>query len=442
MHRSLLLLALIPAACGPSFTPSANAASFPDGAVRYDASCFGQAEREAPQAAGAWGGGPGSGSTVSQKAGRASAKPAPPPSAAPSSPGPMAGGYLDDAMAEESVAAPSPMPPYLGEEKAKKEADSDEGRQVAQRSFDWGGTTWLSNDDSMSLASAQRLLWAVANGRAFTPAQIRPHELLNYFSFDTETPEAGEAFEVTASAERVGDGLSVAFAVQGASPERQPLDLTLVVDRSCSMEAEGRMEYTKRGLTRMTEQLDHGDRVDVVMFDDAVCTPLENFVVGRDDPALLEKVIRQMRPEGGTDVDLGLREAYAVASRKADTHQRNRRVMAITDAMMNTGDINPDTVSEIGRKVEEDGIRLTGVGVGWEFNDEVLNKLTEKGKGAYVFLGSEAVVDRVFGAGFDGLVQTIAHDVRFQMDLPVGSGNSDRSHSGNSVRFAPERARP
>ena len=39
-------------------------------------------------------------------------------------------------------------------------------------------------------------------------------------------------------------------------------------------------------------------------------------------------------------------------------------------------------------------------------------------KGAYVFLGSERVVDRLFGQGFDALVQTIAEDVRFQLDLP------------------------
>jgi hypothetical protein len=35
-----------------------------------------------------------------------------------------------------------------------------------------------------------------------------------------------------------------------------------------------------------------------------------------------------------------------------------------------------------------------------------------------VFLGSEAVTRRVFGVGFDSLVETIAHDVKFELDLP------------------------
>ena len=35
-------------------------------------------------------------------------------------------------------------------------------------------------------------------------------------------------------------------------------------------------------------------------------------------------------------------------------------------------------------------IRLSGVGVGSSFNDYLLDRLTERGKGAYVFLGSDA----------------------------------------------------
>jgi hypothetical protein len=93
-------------------------------------------------------------------------------------------------------------------------------------------------------------------------------------------------------------------------------------------------------------------------------------------------------------------------------------MLLITDALLNTGDINPDTVSQIGKAYEESGIRLTGVGVGRDFNDAFLNKLTEKGHGSYVYLGSEAVVDRIFGDGFLSLTQTLAHDVQFALDLP------------------------
>ena len=107
-------------------------------------------------------------------------------------------------------------------------------------------------------------------------AQLRDGGVLLYDA-DTVKPDADQLFDVLAAAEQDGDTLSVALAVKGASPLRQALDLTLVVDRSCSMEDEGRMDFTKRGLSVMSDQLTDGDRLDVVLFDDRVCVPLENL---------------------------------------------------------------------------------------------------------------------------------------------------------------------
>jgi Ca-activated chloride channel family protein len=231
----------------------------------------------------------------------------------------------------------------------------------------------------------------------------------------------GQVFSIHASGQQTSeDSMTLALAVRGANPPRQPLDMTVLVDRSGSMSAEGRMDYLKRGLHQMSNSLQRGDRVSVVLFDSSVCTPLENYVVGRDDPSLLTETINAMQPRGSTNLDAGLKEAYRIATAHVDSdpQERNRRVMVVTDAFLNTGDVNTDTVSEIGKAYEQHGVRMTGVGVGREFNDTMLDKLTEKGKGAYVYLGSEAVVDRVFGLGFESLTRTIAHDVRFALTLP------------------------
>ncbi|MDP2309223.1 MAG: VWA domain-containing protein [Pseudomonadota bacterium] len=299
--------------------------------------------------------------------------------------------------------------------------EEQERASFADPNLDWGATVYLSNDDSMSLASAQRLLWAIQNKGPVSTSQVRPHELLNYFSFETDPVERGDTFSVKGSAEQTApDVVTFAFAVKGIIPQREPLDLTMVLDRSGSMSAEGRMEYLKRGLTKMSDQLVRGDRVDLVLFDDQVCTPLENFVVGRDDPSLLATAIGNLAPRGSTNVDIGMKEGYRIANSRngGESDGRNRRMMLISDALLNTGDINPNTVTEVAKALEESDIRLTAVGVGRDFNDKVLDMLSEKGKGAYVYLGSEAVVDRVFGLGFPSLVQTVAHDVRFALDLP------------------------
>ncbi len=317
---------------------------------------------------------------------------------------------------------------------AEREKEPDDGNDqmatipvVAQKPAvpepDWGATVYLSNDDSMSLASAQRLLWALQNHAPVKTSEIRPHELLNYFSFDTAEVKDGQVFSALGAAEQTApDTLTVSFAVKGYNPPPKPLDLTLVLDRSGSMAAEGRMEYLKRGLLKMTQGLHTGDRVDLILFDNDLCSPLQNFVVGRDDMNLLTSTISQIQPRGSTNLGIGLGKGYTLATGRdpngVGEQGRNKRMMLITDALMNEGQIDPNILTEIGKGYLQAGVNLTAVGVGTDFNDKVLDQLSEKGHGAYVYLGSEAVVDRVFGVGLDALTRTIARDVHFSVDLP------------------------
>jgi Ca-activated chloride channel family protein len=157
--------------------------------------------------------------------------------------------------------------------------------------------------------------------------------------------------------------------------------------------------------------------VHLVLFDDTVCTPIENFVVGRDDPATLQRAIGSLQPQGSTNLHAGLRAGYEIADRAYRSEYTNRVVM-ITDALTNTGVVDEELISTVSSFYDRRQIRLSGVGVGSDFNDYLLDRLTERGKGAYVFLGSEAEVDAVFGDRFTSLIETTALDVHFRLHLP------------------------
>jgi Ca-activated chloride channel family protein len=287
----------------------------------------------------------------------------------------------------------------------------------------WGDATYLSNDDTMSLSSAQRILYAIDRFLPLPLDHVRPHELLNYFSFETTPVAEDHDFSVRAeiAPEPDAQGLhGLTLAVQGRSLDyasRRNAALTLVVDRSGSMKEEGRMDYLKRGLQRMVSELKAGDVVHLVTFDERVCVPLQNFVVGRDDPQILRKAISDIRPRGQTDVHGALVKGYELAD---DTYQatHSNRVLLISDALANTGVTDPSTMAMVSDWYDARRIRLSGIGVGREFDDALLDQLTEAGRGAYVFLGSEAEVDAVFGHNFVSLIETTANDVHFRLHLP------------------------
>lgn len=334
-----------------------------------------------------------------------------------------------------SVSRSAPVPPDRARKPAPITTPSDKGaaipgdvlespRPLARDNYhDWGASLYLSNDDTMSLSSAQRVLYAIDKNLSVDPQHMRPHEFLNYFSFDTVPVAASDDFSVVANiAPKPGnDGIyTLGLSVSGRDVTRETrrnAGLTLVIDRSGSMADEGRMDYLKQGLQRMTSELKNGDLVNVVLFDDSVCTPLENFVVGRDSMSLLQSTIAQLEPRGSTDLNAGLTAGYRLANTSYNDGFTNR-VVLISDAIANTGVTDPEMISMVTESYDKRRIRLSGVGVGRDFNDELLDRLTEKGKGAYVFLGSSAEVDAVFGGRFTSLIETVANDVHFRLHLP------------------------
>ena len=287
----------------------------------------------------------------------------------------------------------------------------------------WGQATYLSNDDSMSLSSAQRVIFAIDEFLPLPVQHIRPHELLNYFSFEGVEAEPGHDFGVHAqlAPSSRSPGLYTLAMDVASRPVgrrgRRNVNLTLVVDRSGSMAAEGRMEYLKRGLLRMVRELKDGDVVHLVTFDHRVCVPMQNFMVGRDDSQVLIKAIHDLRPSGRTNLHAGLTRGYQLADSSYQAQYSNR-VLVVTDALANTGVTDARTLSLVTDWFDARRIRLSGIGVGKEFNDALLDELTEKGRGAYVFLGSEAEVDAIFGEHFTSLVETVANDVHFRLHLP------------------------
>jgi len=281
---------------------------------------------------------------------------------------------------------------------------------------------YLSNDDSMSLASAQRIIYTIEKFLPIYRDEIRPHEFLNYFHFKTQPVGSNETFSVNFQMAPREKGETLTLAVQGKAltqAKRRPAVLTLIVDKSGSMRAQGKMDYLKEGLEILKAQLKKDDVINVVEFDHQTCNAMEGFVVGRDDMKGYDQTVKELAPRGSTNLHDGIVEGYKLADRFYDPNKINR-VLLITDAIANTGQLSPELMASIGKYYDTQKIGLSGIGVGLDFNDELLDTLTDQGKGAYLFLGIKEAIPRVFGEDFISLLDTVARDVHFKAGFPKG----------------------
>ena len=160
---------------------------------------------------------------------------------------------------------------------------------------------------------------------------VRVEEYVNYFDQGYPSPPVHQAFGIYL------DGAPAPFTqteryqmlrvgVQGyqiPAEERKDASLTFVIDVSGSMDMDNRLGLVKRSLELLVEQLRPGDRVSIVVYGSEARVILEP-TSGADKGAILE-AIYNLRPEGATNAEAGIRLGYQTARRRSGTFGREKR---------------------------------------------------------------------------------------------------------------------
>jgi Ca-activated chloride channel family protein len=189
---------------------------------------------------------------------------------------------------------------------------------------------------------------------------------------------------------------------------RKPLNLVVVVDHSGSMWDDQRLEKVKVGLHTLVENLAEGDRLALVQFDDRVdvLAPFSETV----DRAQLDSLIDSLTPRGSTNLYDGLDTGFRLAS-EAFSPDRQNRVIFLSDGLATAGNTSTSDIIEMADRYVTDGIGLTTIGVGLDFDVQLMRGLAEHGSGNFYFLEDAAAATEVFTQELDYFVSPLALDV-------------------------------
>ncbi|MEU0159921.1 von Willebrand factor type A domain-containing protein [Streptomyces sp. NPDC006261] len=281
-------------------------------------------------------------------------------------------------------------------------------------------STFALDVDTASYGYARRTL---GDGRLPDAADVRPEEFVNSFRQGYERPR-GNGFSVTVDGARIGGGsgasdwslLRVGLATKAAPPssERPPASLTFVVDISGSMAGPGRLGLAKKSLNILTDELRDDDSVSLVTFSDEAETrlPMTRLKGNRNK---IRDAVAEMEAAQSTNVEAGIRRGYE-ESVKGHRKGVNNRVVLLSDALANTGDTNADGILEkIDAARREYGITLFGVGVGSDYGDAFMERLTNRGDGHTTYVGDEEQARKVFVDQLPAHIELRARDAKAQV---------------------------
>lgn len=208
--------------------------------------------------------------------------------------------------------------------------------------------------------------------------------------------------------------------------ERRPATLVLCLDTSGSMGEEGKLALVQASLRRLVAALRPDDEVAIVTFSTDAEVALDPTSV--DDADEIEDAIDDLRPDGATNVDAGLKLAYDVAlaarwprgGRGAceEVDQRLVRVVLCTDGIANTGRTQADAILARVRGHVAEGVTLTAIGVGISgYGDALLERLADSGDGHYRYVDGLEEARRVFVEDLTGTLEVVARDAKLQVTV-------------------------
>lgn len=203
---------------------------------------------------------------------------------------------------------------------------------------------------------------------------------------------------------------------------RPPLNLALVIDRSGSMAERNKLDFAKEAAGFVVRELRPADRVSLTVFDDRVETLAASAPAA--DPARLLGLVAGVEPRGGTALHGGWVEGAAQAAGGLVAGGLNR-VLLLSDGLANVGESRPDAIASDVHARARAGVGTTTLGVGTEYNEDLLEAMARAGDGNYYFVESPAQLPALFRAELQGLTATVGTDATLRVDPGPGVGAAE-----------------
>lgn len=190
--------------------------------------------------------------------------------------------------------------------------------------------------------------------------------------------------------------------------ERAPLNVSLVLDRSGSMEGEP-LAYSKRACQFVIDQMASSDTCSLVVFDDQVKTQIEPGKVTHKD--LLKQQIDSIRTGGSTNLSGGLLQGIQHVLQGKQRGSTNR-VILLSDGHANEGITDRSKLRAIAKEYNNMGIGITAMGVGDGFDEELMEGIADQGGGNFYFIDKPENIPAIFNKELDGLLSVVAQNIQ------------------------------
>lgn len=201
-----------------------------------------------------------------------------------------------------------------------------------------------------------------------------------------------------------------------SATHRRPLNLSLVIDRSGSMAGQ-KLDFTRQAAQFMVQNLNSNDTLSIVLYNDRVETLLPPEPVRRKD--VIAQRIAQIKASGTTNLSGGWLEGCNLVTQSMVADHLNRVIM-MSDGLANRGITSASRLVDMARQKNEMGVSTTTMGLGNDFNEDLLMEMASAGGGAFYFIESPEVTPAIFQEELQGLLNVVGQNLTVTLTTASG----------------------
>lgn len=199
-----------------------------------------------------------------------------------------------------------------------------------------------------------------------------------------------------------------------AGIRRPKVNLALVLDQSGSMNG-SKIEQAKAAAVEALTRLGSQDVFSVVVYDTNVHT-----IVPAQSAGYVDRIIRTIKgiQAGGNTALFGGVSQGAAEIRKHLENDFIHRIVLLSDGLANVGPRMPEDLGRLGAALLKENISVTTVGVGTDYNEDLMARLAQNSDGNTYFVESGVDLPRIFAAELGDVLNVVATQVSVTITLP------------------------
>ena len=218
--------------------------------------------------------------------------------------------------------------------------------------------------------------------------------------------------------------------------QRKKLNLVVVLDISGSMgsslssyyydnniekstdDSKTKMKLANESVNVLLDQLKDDDRFGMVLFDDSAYLGKPISTVGETNISAIKEHILEIEAEGGTNFEAGYTKATELFAKykNVDSNEYENRIIVITDAMPNVGTTSQKGLMNYVAENASTGIYTSFIGVGVDFNTELIQKISDVKGANYYSVHSATDFKKRMGEEFEYMVTPLVFDLNLKLE--------------------------